>query len=97
MGFLEYLAGEETDKFEKAALVLRTLGWISIVWGCVTMLWIWMGLKAGSDLWLIWTISQFVLGAVLLGIANHLQSRAARLVLAPQVVVREPETRDRAA
>jgi bacteriorhodopsin len=83
------LADENTSKYQKAALGFRTLGWLSIAWSCITVLWLWMGLRAGSNLWLWWTIGQFVFGAICVGVANRLQARAAHLP--------EMETRDRAA
>jgi len=89
MDIVRVIAGESNNKYNRAALVLRVLGWTSIIWGCMIAIWIWMGLKAGSDLWLYWTIAQFVAGAVLLAMAARLQTRAAHLA--------STEPRDRAA
>lgn len=88
MDVVRVIAGESNNKYERAALVLRTLGWLSIVWGAMISIWIWMGLKAGSDLWLYWTIGQFVFGAICLAVAGRLQERAARVVEAPDVEIR---------
>jgi hypothetical protein len=90
MDIVRVIAGESNNKYNRAALVLRVLGWTSIIWGCMISIWIWMGLKAGSDLWLYWTVGQFVVGAVLLSIATRLQMRAAHEVT-------DLEVRDRAA
>jgi len=78
------LAGEQNQKYLRAALVLRTLGWIFICWAAIVSIWIWMGAKAGSNLWLWSTIGLFVAGAICLGIAGGLQRRAATLVELPE-------------
>jgi hypothetical protein len=93
MDVVRVIAGEEEDKYRRAALVLRTLGWFSIVWGCGIAMWIWTGLKAGSNLWLWWTIGQFVFGAICLVAASRLRVHAAQQMRAAP----EAEIRDRAA
>ena len=82
MDIVRVIAGESNNKYNRAALVLRTLGWLSIVWGCMISIWIWTGLKAGSGLWLYWTIGQFVFGAICLVTAGRLQERAAHTATA---------------
>ena len=86
------IAGEQNQKFQRAALVLRTLGWTFILWAALVSIWIWMGAKAGSNLWLWSTIGLFVAGAICLGIAGQLQARGAKLVEVPEP---EREERDR--
>ncbi len=94
MDIVELTAGDRDNRYQRAALVLRTLGWLSIIWGVCISIWVMMGERAGSQLWLYWTIGQLVAGAVLLGIAHHLQDRGAAL---PRVAERAVERRDRAA
>ncbi|HWR17819.1 MAG TPA: hypothetical protein VN577_23520 [Terriglobales bacterium] len=77
MDVVRITAGDSTSKFQRAALVLRTIGWLSIVWGCMISIWIWMGEKAGSQLWLWWTLGQFAFGGICLGAAGVLRARAA--------------------
>jgi hypothetical protein len=89
MDWVRVIAGEENDKYQRAALVLRTLGWFSIVWGCVVATWIWTGLKAGSDLWLWWSIGQFVFGAICLVLAARLRMHGAELMRPADVHVRD--------
>jgi len=79
------VAGEENQKYQRAALVLRTCGWLSICWAAMVSIWIWMGAKAGSNLWLWSTIGLFVIGAFCLGIAGQLQNRAGKVVAVPEV------------
>ena len=85
---------DRAEKHWKIARVLRVIGWTSIVWGCITMMWIWMGLKAGSDMWLIWTIAQFVAGAICLAAAAWLSNMASRILASSRLVI---ENRERAA
>ena len=93
--WVEEIAGERLHRYNRAALVLRTLGWISICWAAMVSIWIWMGAKAGSNLWLWSTIGLFVIGAVLLGIANRLQIQGSRVVEVPEA--RKEDDRIRAA
>jgi hypothetical protein len=66
---------DRAEKYWETARVLRVVGWTSIVWGCGIVIYVWTGLKAGSNLWLLWTIGQFVAGAICLALSawfNHL-------------------------
>jgi hypothetical protein len=90
MDLVRVTAGDGDNKYLRAALVLRTLGWISIIWGFGISIWIWMGEKAGSQLWLWWTLGQLAFGVICLGVAGHLQTRAAHLARTAEL-----ETKDR--
>ena len=92
MGIIHYLAGESTDRYQKAGLILRTLGWLSIAWGCITLMWVFSGIRDGSYWWLIWTIAQFVIGVIFIALATRVQARSAHFVTSTEV-----ETRDKAA
>ena len=94
MDIVELTAGDRDNRYQRAALVLRTLGWLSIIWGICISIWVMMGERAGSQLWLYWTIGQLVAGAVLIGIASHLSNRASSM---PVTEVRVVERRDRVA
>ena len=85
---------DRAEKHWKIARVLRVVGWTSIVWGCITMMWIWMGLKAGSDMWAIWTAAQFLAGGVCLAAASFLSYRGSRILASSRLVI---ENRERAA
>jgi hypothetical protein len=85
------LAGEQNQKYQRAALVLRTLGWIAICWAAMVSIWIWMGYKAGANLWLWSTLGLFVAGAICLGIAGQLQTRAGKLVAVPETAKQEDD------
>ncbi len=89
MDYVRVIAGEQNNKYQRAVMVMRVLGWTSIVWGCMISIWIWTGLKAGSDLWLYWTIGQFVFGIVCLAIAKHVQNREAQLVGRPDLDIED--------
>ena len=82
--WVEVVAGDKDQKYRRAALVLRTLGWTSICWAALVSIWIWMGYKAGSNVWLWSTIGLFVIGVVMLAVAAGLQSRAAKLIDLPR-------------
>ncbi len=79
--WVEVLAGESNQKYRRAALILKTLAWTFICWAALVSIWIWMGAKAGSNVWLWSTIGLFVAGVILLVIAGWLNARAAKLVV----------------
>jgi hypothetical protein len=82
---VEMVAGEENDKYRRAGLVLKTLGWLGICWAAMISIWIWMGLRAGSNWWLWGAIGLFVGGAILIGIGSRLQAKAVHLMTKPPV------------
>jgi hypothetical protein len=82
--WVEVVAGERLHRHQRAALLFRTLGWISICWAAMVSIWIWMGYKSGANLWLWCTIAFFVTGVICLGIASGLQRRAARSLELPE-------------
>jgi hypothetical protein len=81
--WVEVLAGEENQKYRRAGLVLKTIGWLLICWAVMITIWIWMGLRAGSNWWLWGCVGLFLGGALAVTIGNRLQSRAARLIRNP--------------
>lgn len=82
--WVEIVAGEKLQRYQRAATVLRTLGWLSICWAALVSIWIWMGAKAGSNLWLWSTVVLFAIGVVFLMIAGRLQSQSAKVVEVPE-------------
>lgn len=60
---------DHAESYWKTARVLRVVGWTCIVWGCMISIYIWTGLKAGSTVWLVWTMGQFFAGAVCLALS----------------------------
>jgi hypothetical protein len=82
--WVEVVAGDKDQKYRRAALVLRTLGWTSIVWAAGLSVWIWMGWRAGANLWLWSVIVLLAVGAVLLAIASRLQVKAAHIAASPR-------------
>jgi hypothetical protein len=85
---------DRVNKYQREALGLRIVGWTSIVWGFVTSMWIMVGERAGSQLWLWSTFGLFVFGVICLVIAGRVQERANR-TLPGEVLM--AENRDRAA
>ena len=79
--WIEVIAGESNQKYRRAALVLKTLAWTFIFWAAMISIWIWMGARAGSNVWLWSVMGLFVGGLVLLGVAAWLQTQAAKLVV----------------
>ncbi len=65
---------DHAESYWKTARVLRVVGWTCIVWGCMISIYIWTGLKAGSTVWLVWTMGQFFAGAVCLALFSLVPS-----------------------
>jgi 4-hydroxybenzoate polyprenyltransferase len=76
-------AVDKSTGYMRAAIGLRTLGWLSIVWGCMISIWIWMGERAGSQMWLYWTLAQFAAGAICLFAASRLRAKAIDMMAVP--------------
>jgi hypothetical protein len=75
----EIAAGRDNQHY-RAAMVMRVLGWIFILWGAGVSIWIWMGARAGSLLWLWVTAGLMLLGVICIVIAGRYQSRVGRTV-----------------
>jgi hypothetical protein len=68
------------EKREMRALALRTIGGILFIEAFIVCQWIWMGLRAGSGLWLWTTIGLSVLGLICFGAAEFEHRRAIEVV-----------------
>ncbi len=82
---------DRVNRYQRAVLGLRTIGWISIIWGFVTTMWIMMGERAGSQLWLWATIGLFAFGLICLAIASRVHERANRTLPGEVVVIDKDE------
>jgi divalent metal cation (Fe/Co/Zn/Cd) transporter len=89
--WVEVVAGDKDQKYRRAALVLRTLGWTSIIWAAGVSVWIWMGWRAGANLWLWSAIGLFAIGVALLFTAWRLQLKALQLMVTAR---RDPRLND---
>ena len=81
--WVEVLAGEENQKYRRAGLFLKTIGWLMICWAAMISIWVWMGLRAGSNWWLWGSVGLLVGGGIIVAIGNLLQSKAARVARNP--------------
>jgi Flp pilus assembly protein TadB len=77
------IAGGRNNQHYRAAMVMRVLGWIFILWGCGVSIWIWMGARAGSMLWLWVTAGLMLLGVICIVIAARYQARVGRTLEDP--------------
>ncbi len=68
------------EKYEMRALVLRTIGGILFIEAFIVCQWIWMGLRAGSGLWLWATVGLSVLGLICFGAAEREHRKAIEAV-----------------
>jgi hypothetical protein len=66
-------------------LVLRTLGWMLLIFNGVFVVWVWTALRAGSDFWLWWVLIQGGAGVILLGVGSYKRLHSARLFLSEPV------------
>ena len=68
------------EKHEMRALALRTIGGILFIEAFIVCQWIWMGLRAGSGLWLWATIALGALGLICFGAAEIEHRKALEVV-----------------
>ena len=89
------------------ALAMRVIGWTLIVHAGLLSIFIFQGLRDGSLVWLLWTLSQSVFGLMLVGAGEKRTAEAsvaegflapgnAPVASVPATVVNEPP-RNRAA
>lgn len=70
----------EPEELEQRALTLRTLGWMLLVFDvAIIAVFIFVGLRSGSLLWLYWTVIQGALGIALVGAGMYQDSVASEL------------------
>lgn len=80
----------QEEIFEKRALALRTIGVMLFIEASITVVWVWMGLRSGSEMWLWLTLGCGFGGLLLFGIAEHQHRRAIQMVALRRESIREP-------
>ena len=78
---------DRVNRYQRAVLGLRVIGWLSICWGFMISMWIWMGERAGSQLFLWWTLGQIVFGVICLAVASRVHERANRTLPGEVIVI----------
>lgn len=74
---------ERTSRMNAAAhgehigLVLRSLGWLLLVFDTIPFVWVWVGLRDGSHMWLWWALIEGGIGALLVIAGNYYKEYAA--------------------
>ena len=58
--------------------VMRVVGWILVAFDCLIAIWIWVGLRSGSDFWLYWVVIEGVLGLALIWMGMRRRAEAGR-------------------
>ena len=58
--------------------VMLVLGGLLIAFDCIVGVWIWVGLRSGSDFWLWWVVIEGVLGLVLIGAGMRKRAHGSR-------------------
>lgn len=73
-------AAVEPEELEQRALTLRTVGWMLLIFDvAIIAVFIFVGLRSGSLLWLYWTAIQGVVGIALVGAGMYQESVAGEL------------------
>ncbi len=57
---------------------LRITGWELLVFDCIPVVFIWVGFRVGSYLWLWWSLIEALLGIGLVRIGGNLDQKALR-------------------
>jgi hypothetical protein len=95
-------AAWQAEEYEERGKSLFVLGWVVGCMGGITGVWIWVGWRAGSDLWLWYTLGLGLVGAMLAGRGTWLRARSAALFagISGKMLegpVSRPETEERRA
>lgn len=73
-------AAVEPEGLEQRALTLRTLGWMLLIFDVsIIAVFIFVGFRSGSLLWLYWSVIQGVVGTALVGAGMYQESVAGEL------------------
>lgn len=65
---------------EEDAEVVRVLGWLLLLFDAIPAVFIWVGLRTGSWLWLWWSVVEAAAGFGILGVAAWMYAEAARMI-----------------
>lgn len=60
----------------KLGLMLQVTGWTLLAFDAILVMFIWTGMRAGSEFWLYWTVIEGVLGLALVVVGKHFKSKA---------------------
>ncbi len=67
-------------EIERQGDVFKALGWGLLAFDTIIVAFVWVGLRTGSDCWLIWTIVEAVLGLALIRMGIYWRDRASRML-----------------
>ena len=71
---------DEAVREQRLGSVLVTVGWVLIAMDCILSVWIWVGLRSGSDFWLWWVIIEGVLGVAFIFYGRHKRQTALGVI-----------------
>jgi hypothetical protein len=77
---------------------LRVLGWMLLAFDLIIAVYVLIGLREGSTLWLWWTLAEGGLGLLLVGIGSHLRTRSMAQIsrdAGAESMERKPTARER--
>lgn len=66
--------------FEHLGLVMRSVGWLLLIFDSIPAIWVLVGLRDGSELWLWWALLEGIVGFVLVVGGNYYKEAAAAQV-----------------
>ena len=71
-------ATDEAVHEQRLGSVLITVGWVLIAMDCILAVWIWVGLRSGSEMWLWWVIVEGIVGLSFIFFGRHKRQAATR-------------------
>jgi hypothetical protein len=63
---------------QRLGSVLSVVGWTLIGFDCLIAVWIWVGLRSGSDFWLYWVAVEGIIGLVLIWMGARRRAEGER-------------------
>jgi hypothetical protein len=71
-------ASDVALRAQRTGAVMSVVGWTLVGFDCLIAVWIWVGLRSGSDFWLYWVVIEGVLGLVLIWMGTRRRAEGAR-------------------
>lgn len=63
---------------QRRGSVMSIVGWTLIGFDCLIAVWIWVGLRSGSEFWLYWVAIEGVIGLALVWLGARRRAEGAR-------------------
>ncbi len=71
---------EAALRLERQGDTLKALGWVLLAFDLILVTFVWVGLRTGSDFWLIWTLIEGAAGLALIRAGTYRRDQSSRML-----------------